>query len=180
MRPYNFIDPSVRLGKDVKVWHFAVVLSDVVIGDDASIGSFVEIGRSSVIGSGSRIGSHTFLPTNSQIGQNVFIGPNVTFTDDRYPVVNNPSYHAEPPVVDDFASIGAGSVILPGVRIGRQATIGAGSVVTKDVPDFCKVYGPAATTRPSPCRDATHNLFSPILGDESPLDNPALAEGSER
>jgi len=168
MRIANYIDPSVRLGKDSKVWHFAVILSDVVIGDNVSIGSFVEVGRSSIIGFGSRIGSHTFLPTNSQIGQNVFIGPNVTFTDDRYPVVNNPAYTAEPPIVDDFASIGAGSVILPGVRIGRHATIGAGSVVTKDVPDYCKIYGPAATPRPRPvpAQDDTSHLFAPVLGDE--------------
>lgn len=170
MRTVNFIDPSVRIGIATKIWHFAVILADVVIGDNVSVGSFVEIGRSSTIGSGTRIGSHTFLPTNSQIGQNVFIGPNVTFTDDRYPKVNNPSYRAEPPIVHDHASIGAGSVILPGVTIGHCAIIGAGSVVTKDVPDFCKVFGPAATRRPVPSGDNTLPAFSPVLGDETNLE----------
>ena len=91
-----------------------------------------------------------FLPSDSQIGCNVFIGPGVTFTDDRPPVVSlaAPSqYHAEPPIVEDFASIGAGAVILPGVRIGARARIGAGAVVTKDVPAETHVRGEPARMR---------------------------------
>ena len=81
-----------------------------------------------------------FLPQRSYIGERVFIGPNVTFTDDRHPKVNV-SYHPEPPIVQDDVSIGAGAVILPGIKIGRGAMIGAGAVVTKDVPAEVVVLG---------------------------------------
>lgn len=164
----NYIDSSAVLGYNTKVWHFAVVLADVRTGDDVSIGSGSEIGRGSFVGARSRISAHVFLPSNSAIGSDVFIGPGVTFTDDRYPRANNTSYKALPPVIEDSASIGAGSVILPGVIIGRGAMVGAGSVVTKHVPAGCTIYGPAAGPRPVPQRDETNEaLFTPALMDES-------------
>lgn len=143
----NFIDPSARLGENVNVWHFTAVLAGVAIGDNVNIGSGCEIGRGSIIGSGSRIGHGVFLPPNSFIGRNVFIGPNSVFTDDKRPVVNNPSYDANPPVIHDHVSIGAGCVILPGVTIYSGAMIGAGSVVTRDVPSNSLVYGDRAVER---------------------------------
>lgn len=142
--PINLIESNVQVGKNTKIWHFAVVLQDVRIGADCNIGSGCEIGRGTVIGDNTRIGAHTFLPPNSQIGNNVFIGPNVTCTDDRYPVIpkeGDPPYNALPPVIDDYAAVGAGVTILPGVRIGRGARIAAGSVVTKDVPNYAAVRG---------------------------------------
>lgn len=145
MTPQNFIDPTAKLGNGSKVWHWSVILQDVVIGENVSIGSCCEIGRGSSIGDGSRIGFGSFFPPHSSIGRFVFIGPQVTCTDDRYPRVNNAEYEAQPPIIEDFASIGAGVVILPGVRIGAGAMIGAGSVVTKDVP-------PGATLRGDPSR----------------------------
>jgi acetyltransferase-like isoleucine patch superfamily enzyme len=145
MKPVNFIDPSAMIGTNTVVWHYSVILPLVVIGDDCSIGSHVEIGKGSFIGGGTRIGKGTFLPSNSIIGSNVFIGPNVTFCDDKYPKVNNPTYHAQPPCIGNNVSIGAGSVILPGIQIGDYAVIGAGSVVTKNVPARSTVYGTAAT-----------------------------------
>ena len=141
MNPVNFIDPSAKIGVGTKVWHFAVILADVEIGEFVSIGSNCEIGRGCKIGSGSRISSGVFLPPNSYIGSHVFIGPHVVFTDDKYPRVNNPAYHAQPPIVHDEASIGAGSVILPGVVIHTAARVGAGSVVTKSVPSGVLVRG---------------------------------------
>lgn len=164
----NFIDPSVVLGNNVKIWHFAVVLADVRTGNDVSIGSGSEIGRGTWIGARTRVSAHVFLPSNSTIGSDVFIGPGVTFTDDRYPRAGNASYVAQPPVIEDGASIGAGSVILPGITIGKRAMIGAGSVVTKSVPADCTIYGPAASCRPVPQRDESmESLFTPALMDES-------------
>lgn len=143
----NFIDETARVGEGTVVWHFAVLLQDVVVGKNCSIGSGTEIGRGTTIGDNSRIGSGVFLPPNSIIGSNVFIGPRTTFTDDRNPRVNNPSYLAEPPRVKDHARIGAGCVILPGVELGINCLVGAGSVVTESVPDGGKVYGDKAKLR---------------------------------
>lgn len=143
----TFIDPSAEIGECVNIWHFTVVLANVVIGHDVSIGTGCEIGRGSKIGNGTRIGHGVFLPPNSIIGDNVFIGPSVTMTDDRYPVVNNHNYEAKPPVIEDDVSIGAGCVILPGVTLHKGARIGAGSVVTRDVPSNALVYGHRAVER---------------------------------
>ncbi len=145
----NFIHPTAVIGTDTQVWHFAVILAGVFIGDHCSIGSGAEIGRGTIIGSGSRIGAHVFLPPNSVIGKNVFIGPGVICTDDKYPVVNNPGYYAQPPTIHDGAAIGAGAILLPGVRIGEGALIGAGAIVTSDVaPGGCVRCQPARPTEP--------------------------------
>lgn len=145
----NFIDPSARLGQGVKVWHFSVVLAGVAIGDNVSIGSLCEIGRGSIIGKGTRIGNGVFIPPNTMIGENVFIAPHVCMCDDKNPRANNGDYTANPPVIYDNVSIGAGCVILPGVTIYEGARIGAGSVVTRDVPSNSLVYGERAIERPS-------------------------------
>lgn len=146
----NFIDPTAEVHDSAKVWHFARILAGAVLSADTSIGSGAEVGRDSIIGRGSRVSAGVFLPANSRIGEHVFIGPNVTFTDDRYPRAGNANYHAEPPIVGDFASIGAGATILPGVEIGHHAIIGAGAVITKPVPPFTTFYGPAATEQATP------------------------------
>lgn len=135
--PICFIDATASVGNGSKVWHFARVLAGVVIGRDCSIGGGTEIGRGSWIGNRSRIGANCFLPPNSRIGEQVFIAPNVTFCDDKFPRVPNakdPPYNAQPPAVGNYASIGAGCTILPGVTIGEYARIAAGSLVTKNVP----------------------------------------------
>lgn len=132
----NFIDGSATWGDGTMIWHFAVILQQVRIGKNCMIGSRTEIGRGTTVGDYSRIGSGVFIPPNATIGHHVFIGPNVTFTDDKTPKVpdvGDPPYHAQPPIIEDFASIGAGAVILPGVRIGRGARVAAGATVTKDV-----------------------------------------------
>lgn len=150
----NFIDDSVKIGMGVRVWHFSTVLAGCELGIGVNIGSRSEIGFNCKIGAHSRISSGVFLPSGTIVGTRVFIGPNVTCTDDRYPRVPTPeeesdgwSYNAEPPIIEDYAAIGAGAVLLPGVRIGHHALVGAGAVVTKDVPPHAKVYGEAAKLR---------------------------------
>lgn len=123
---------SVRFGERFKCYQFSTVCENVEIGDDVVVGSNAFIGAGSRIGSGTRIQHGAFIPKNTVIGMNVFIGPNVTMTDDRYPVAGV-EYYAEPPVLEDYCSIGAGATLLPGVRIGHGATVGAGAVVTRDV-----------------------------------------------
>jgi UDP-2-acetamido-3-amino-2,3-dideoxy-glucuronate N-acetyltransferase len=141
MNPFNSIDPTVCLGRDTKVWHYSVILRHTRIGDNCNIGSHVEIGAYCTIGNLTRIGKGTFIPSRAVIGTNVFIGPNVTFCDDKYPRANNPNYHAEPPVVEDGVSVGAGAVILPGIRLGTNCLVGAGAIVTEDVEPSEVVYG---------------------------------------
>lgn len=144
MKPSNFIDPSAVLAPGVIVWHYAVILSGVRIGENSSIGSHAEIGRDSSIGANVRIGKGVFLPARSIVSSEVFIGPGTVFCDDKYPRVNNRHYRALPPIIETGASIGAGCVILPGIRIGAHSLVGAGSVVVEDVPPHSTVYGDAA------------------------------------
>lgn len=138
-----FIDPSCVWGAGTIIWHYAIVLADVTIGRECNIGGHAEIGRGTTIGDRTRISSGVFLPSNSKIGNDVFIGPNVTCTDDRFPRTLKPGEHyvAEPPTIEDHASIGAGAVLLPGIRIGKGARVAAGAIVTKDVPDGLAVRG---------------------------------------
>ncbi len=124
-----------------RIWPYCTIGERVEINVDVNVGTCTEIGDDSWIGEGTRIGHGVFLPKRSLIYPSVFIGPNVTFTDDRYPRANNYGYKPEAPVVKTGASIGAGSTILPGITIGRDAVVGAGSVVTKDVPDSATVVG---------------------------------------
>ena len=140
----NPIDPTARIGAGTRVWHFAVVLAEAVIGRDCNIGSHAEIGRGCGIGDRTRISSGVFLPPNSRIGADVFIGPGAIFTDDKFPRAGNKDYKAQPPVVEDGASIGAGAVILPGVVIRANSLIGAGAVVTREVAPHSVVRGEPA------------------------------------
>jgi len=162
---FNFVDKTATIGQNVTIWHFAVLLADVKIGDNVSIGSRTEIGRGSTIGDNTRISSGVFLPSNSIIGKNCFIAPNVTFTDDRYPRAGNDSYHAEPPILEDGCSVGAGSVVLPGVTIGAGALVGAGSVVTRNVPPKGHVRGEPAREKAysGVHREEFHELVAPIV-----------------
>lgn len=149
MNPINFIDETAQIGARTVVWHFAVVQAGVCIGHDCSVGSGAEIGRGSIIGNYSRISAHVFLPSNSVLEERVFIGPGVVFTDDKHPRAgHNQTYDARPPYVESGASIGAGAVILPGIRIGVGAMIGAGAVVTRDVAPHEHVRGEPARPRP--------------------------------
>jgi len=135
------VSQYAQLAKDTVVWSGAVVEGQVITGPGCVIGANVFVGAGSELGEAVRIQHGAFIPRHTKIGDYAFIGPNVTMTDDKYPRVNNPDYKAEPPTLDDFCSIGAGAVILPGVRIGKSARVGAGAVVTHDVPEGVLVVG---------------------------------------
>ena|SRR4030042_3266321 len=127
------VHPTVKFGKNSYVWSFAVICEGVEIGDNCVVGSGVFIGRNCKIGNNVRIQDKAFLVDRMIIQDNVFIGPCVAMTNDKYPMVNNLNYEALPPILENGCSLGANCTILPGVRIGRGAMIGAGAVVTKDV-----------------------------------------------
>ena len=135
------VHESVTMGEDVHIWAGAGVMAGTVIGAHVSIGRHAELGRFCEIGEGTRISYGVFLPNHSRIGRGVFIGPGAIFTDDRYPKANNPWYRRESPIVEDDVSVGAGAVILPGVRLGQGCMVAAGAVVTHDVPPHVTVKG---------------------------------------
>jgi acetyltransferase-like isoleucine patch superfamily enzyme len=135
------ISPDVKLGADVKIAEF-VNLYGCEIGNGSKVGAFVEIQKKTKIGCNVKISSHTFICEGVTIEDNVFIGHNVSFINDKYPRAVNPDgslqteadWHVVTTLVKKGASIGTSSTILCGVTIGENAIVGAGSVVTKDVP----------------------------------------------
>ena len=145
---FCLIAPDVKLGRDVTIHNF-VNLYGCEIGDGSRLGSFVEVQKNARIGRNCKISSHSFICEGVEIEDDVFIGHGVTFINDKYPraTAENGSLQTEqdwkvvPTVVKRGASIGSGATILCGVVIGEQAIIGAGSVVTKDVPGGATVAG---------------------------------------
>jgi len=142
------IAADVKLGKDVKIFAF-VNLYGCTIGDNSKIGTFVEIQKNAIIGKNVKISSHTFICEGVEIEDNVFVGHNVSFINDKYPRSANPDGSLQTEEdwkvvrtrVKEGASIGTSVTILCGVTIGENAIVGAGSVVTKDVPDNVIVAG---------------------------------------
>jgi acetyltransferase-like isoleucine patch superfamily enzyme len=125
---------SSHIGRATKIWQFVVVLPGARIGDNCTVCSHCFIESDVVLGDRVTVKNGVFLWDGLQVGNDVFIGPNVTFTNDRYPRSGNHAFKRFETVIADNASIGAGAVILPGVHIGRGAMVGAGAVVTRDVP----------------------------------------------
>jgi UDP-2-acetamido-3-amino-2,3-dideoxy-glucuronate N-acetyltransferase len=132
---------STKIGECTRVWQFVIILGGASIGSNCNICSHCLIESDVVIGNNTTLKSGVHLWDGMRVGNNVFIGPNVTFTNDKRPVSGNSNFVCATTWVEDGASIGAGSTILPGVRIGSNSLIGAGSLVTKDVPANSLVYG---------------------------------------
>jgi UDP-2-acetamido-3-amino-2,3-dideoxy-glucuronate N-acetyltransferase len=142
------VAPDVKLGRDVKIYAF-VNLYGCEIGDDSKIGTFVEIQKGVRIGQRVKISSHTFICEGVTLEDEVFIGHGVMFTNDRYPRAANADgspqteldWTVTPTLIKRGASIGSNATILCGVTIGERAIVGAGSVVTHDVPPDTIVAG---------------------------------------
>jgi len=146
----------VKLGRNVRLHDF-INLYGCEIGDDVKIGTFVEIQKGAIIGNRCKISSHSFICEGVTLEEGVFIGHSVTFTNDRYPRATNVTGELQTEadwkcvrtLVKKGASIGSGATLLCGITIGENAMIGAGSVVTKDVPAGVTVAGnPARIMRP--------------------------------
>jgi acetyltransferase-like isoleucine patch superfamily enzyme len=136
----NYIGKGVKLGKNVKIWHYAYVGDGVVLGDNVMVGSLVHIDRGVKVGNNTRIEGSVYIPPLTRIGNDVFIGPAAVFTNDPYPM----SKKMVGVNVEDGATIGARAVIKAGVKIGRDSVVGMGSVVTRDVPPGMVVLGSPA------------------------------------
>lgn len=125
---------SSNIGQNSNIWQFCVIFPEAVIGENCNICANVIVENEVHIGNNVTIKSGVQIWDGVTIEDNVFIGPNVTFTNDRYPRSKNPDWIKEFILVKKGATIGANSTILPGVTIGENSMIGAGSVVTKDIP----------------------------------------------
>jgi acetyltransferase-like isoleucine patch superfamily enzyme len=156
------IAPDVTLGRDTVIFHPDLVnLYGCTIGDECKIATFVEIQRGVVLGRRVKVEAFAFNPSGVTIEDGVFIGPHVCFTNDRYPVAvdaegellgatGSGDWEVVTTVVEAGASIGANATIICGVRIGARALVGAGAVVTRDVPPGALVVGnPARVVRTS-------------------------------
>jgi len=145
--PYLAIAPDVKLGENVKFSRF-INLYGCEIGDDTKIGAFVEIQKNARVGKRCKISSHTFICEGVTIEDEVFIGHGVTFINDSYPrattggqLQTEADWRVETTLVKKGASIGSGATILSRVTVGENAIVGAGSVVTRDVPANTIVAG---------------------------------------
>jgi UDP-2-acetamido-3-amino-2,3-dideoxy-glucuronate N-acetyltransferase len=155
------VAPDVKLGRDVRLYAF-VNLYGCEIGDESKIGTFVEIQKGVKIGRRVKVSSHTFVCEGVTIEDECFIGHGVMFTNDKYPrsanadgsLQSEADWQVVPTLIQRGASIGSNATILCGVTIGERAIVGAGSVVTKDVPAGAVVAGvPARVLRHAPDLD---------------------------
>jgi acetyltransferase-like isoleucine patch superfamily enzyme len=155
MTPYNCIADDVKLGENVRLSKF-INLYGCEVGDETKIGAFVEIQKNAIVGSRCKISSHTFICEGVVIEDNVFIGHGVMFINDSYPrattlqgdLQSELDWKVERTVIKKGASIGSGATILSNTNVGENAIVGAGSVVTKDVPPNSIVAGnPAKVLR---------------------------------
>jgi UDP-2-acetamido-3-amino-2,3-dideoxy-glucuronate N-acetyltransferase len=144
---YQRIAPDVKLGKGVKIFAFTN-LYGCSIGDDSKIGTFVEIQKNATVGRRCKISSHSFICEGVTLEDEVFVGHNVTFINDLFPratangqLQTEADWECRPTLVKRGASIGSSVTLLCGVTVGENAIIGAGSVVTKDVPADAIVAG---------------------------------------
>ncbi len=129
------------IGSGTRIWQYVVVLEGAVIGADCNICAHCFVEDDVVIGDRVTVKNGVQLWNGVTLEDDVFIGPNVTFTNDKYPVSGKNRDRYEKIFVAKRASVGGGSVLLPGIKIGQSALVGAGSVVTRSVPDFAIVLG---------------------------------------
>lgn len=144
----SYVDEGAEIGEGTKIWHFCHVMSGAKIGKNCSLGQNVNVGGKAIIGDGVKIQNNVSVYDNVVIENDVFCGPSCVFTN-----VINPRAFVErkheykQTVIKRGASIGANATVVCGVTVGEYALIGAGSVVTKDVPAYALVYGSPARVR---------------------------------
>lgn len=160
VHPTAIIEDNVEIGVGTKIWHFAQIRKDAKIGKNCVIGNSVFIDETSIIGDNCKIQNHAIIYHQAIIENGVFIGPNVCFTNDQMPRAVNPNgsikgdsdWKALVIYIGTGSAIGGHSVITPGVTIGKWVIVGAGSVITRDVPDFTLIYGNPARIRGFVCK----------------------------
>ncbi|XVU29464.1 acyltransferase [Actinoplanes sp. CA-054009] len=147
--PTADVDSRASLGEGTRIWHLAQIREDAVLGRNCNVGRGAYVGPGVVIGDNCKLQNHALVYEPARLGDGVFIGPAVVFTNDEYPravttdgrLKTGDDWHAVGVTVGDGAAIGARSVCVAPVTIGRWALVAAGAVVTKDVPDHALVVG---------------------------------------
>jgi acetyltransferase-like isoleucine patch superfamily enzyme len=157
--PTALVETS-RIGDGTRIWAFVHVLEDVTIGRDCNIGDHCFIESQVVIGDAVTIKNGVSVWRHVNIADNVFLGPNVALTNDRFPRSRDPGWRPEETWIEEGVSVGANATIVCGVRLGRRSLIGAGSVVTRDVPPHAVVYGNPARQHGWVCH-CGHRLAQP-------------------
>jgi UDP-2-acetamido-3-amino-2,3-dideoxy-glucuronate N-acetyltransferase len=144
----SYVDSPCEIGKGTRIWHFSHIMRDCVIGEDCNIGQNVVVSPGCRIGNNVKIQNNVSIYTGVNLEDDVFCGPSMVFTN-----VINPRSHVprkdeyRPTLVRQGASIGANATVVCGTTLGRYCFVGAGSVVTRDVPDYALVYGNPARIR---------------------------------
>ena len=152
VHPTAVVDKTAVIGDGTKVWHFVHVRENAEIGKGCVLGDFVYVGEGVKIGNSVKLENRATVYSGVKIEDKVFVGPHVTFTNDLYPRSFSTDWKIVETLVEEGASIGAGAIVVCGVTIGEYALIGAGSVVTKDVPPHVMVYGNPAEFRGFVCK----------------------------
>jgi len=152
VHPTAIVDKNVSLGNGTQIWHFVHIMNGAKIGKECLLADFVHVDKDVKIGNNVKLENRATIYRGVTIEDKVFVGPHVTFTNDLYPRSFNKDWKISPTIVKEGSSIGAMSVIVCGVTIGKYALVGAGSVVTTDIPSHALVYGNPARIRGFVCR----------------------------
>jgi UDP-2-acetamido-3-amino-2,3-dideoxy-glucuronate N-acetyltransferase len=160
IHPTADIEEGARVGPNTHIWHYAQIRAGAVVGAECNLGHSVYVDHDAVVGDRVKLQNRVSVYRGVTIEDGVFVGPHTTFTNDKYPravthdgrPLRDEDWVPVTTLVRSGASIGAGCVVLPGVTIGRWAMVGAGSVVTSDVPDHGLVHGTPARLVGYACR----------------------------
>lgn len=180
MHESSYVDEGAVVGKGTKIWHFSHVMSGARIGERCSIGQNVNVGGRAVIGNGVKVQNNVSIYDDVVIEDDAFCGPSCVFTNVINPrafVERKDEYKAT--LVKKGASIGANATILCGVTLGHYCFVGAGSVVTRDVPDYAMVYGSPAKQHGWMCEcgeKLPRNLKCPVCGKKYKKEDGILTE----
>jgi acetyltransferase-like isoleucine patch superfamily enzyme len=158
IRAGTVIYGDVSIGDNFNSGHNVLIRERTTIGEHVGVGTNSVIDGQVVIGNFVKIESNCYIPTHTTLGCRVFLGPGVTLTNDRYPLKLRDEYVPTGPIIEDGVTLGAAVVVLPGVRIGHDSFVAAGTVVTRDVPPFSLVRGVPGRVMPSPEKLRERNL----------------------
>lgn len=149
--PTAIVEEGAEVGEGTRLWHFVHVRRGAKVGRNCNVGKDVYIDAGAVVGDEVKIQNFVSVYKGVEVGPRAFLGPSATLTNDLYPRSFSSSWEVLPTIIEEGASIGANATIVCGVRIGRYAMVGAGSVVTRDVPPHGLVYGNPARLRGFVC-----------------------------